>query len=33
MGVKEPKLAFEKEMIEAYKIRYKKFKELAVKNK
>ncbi len=33
MGVKEPKLAFEKELEEAYEIRYKKFKELSAKEK
>ena len=32
MGVENPKLAFEKEVIEAYNIRLKKFKELQSKN-
>ena len=31
MKVEEPKLAYEKEMIEAYNIRLKKFKEIEVK--
>ncbi len=33
MKVEEPKLAFEKEVLEAYEVRYKKFKELAAKGK